>query len=528
LEVFEANDSIDSRNKEFRMTHAKRLFRLPLLVLLTLLVIGTQVEATTYAVKAGGGGNFTTIQACANAAVAGDTCTVFAGTYGGWTQSTSGSAGNPITFIASAGDTVTVTGGIIISSRSYIRISGFHFSLSGGSVITGNGSSSHNQVDHNTATTTIFRINDSQGSNGSDNYLGYNTVDLTGHTDNAEGFYVYGDRNLFEYNEIKNGQGDCHDLGGTNVVVRHEYCHDMNGASGEHIDFIQEMGGGVSPPLSFSLIENNVEQHCFNDGGNCHFVIIRTGSGPVADTIIVRYNFEQNLDGGGLDFGGVGDNVPNAWAYNNTFAPESLYNGNGGAVVWQNGLHGAAFNNIVYNATLGSTKWSPFYSTTGDSIEGGNISFTSGYSGDWGAPYTSESTYAALHSKDPLFANYPTDDTLQAGSPAISAGVALTSASAAGSNSTTLAVANAHGFQAGWAGTNADWIRIGTTTTVQISSINYSSNVITLAKAVSWNKGDGIYLYSDSNGDNVLKGGNPSVGASNGPPPPENLQGNVH
>jgi len=84
--------------------------KLLVLISLNLLLLGLQAEATTYSVKAGGGGNFTTIQACANAAVAGDTCTVFAGTYSGWTQPTSGSAGKPITFQANPGDTVTLTG----------------------------------------------------------------------------------------------------------------------------------------------------------------------------------------------------------------------------------------------------------------------------------------------------------------------------------------------------------------------------------------------------------------------------------
>ena len=38
-------------------------------------------QSCDYTVKAGGGGEYTTIQTCANATVAGDTCTVYAGTY---------------------------------------------------------------------------------------------------------------------------------------------------------------------------------------------------------------------------------------------------------------------------------------------------------------------------------------------------------------------------------------------------------------------------------------------------------------
>jgi hypothetical protein len=43
--------------------------------------LAVSVDAATYAVKAGGGGNYTTIQACANAMSSGDTCVVYAGTY---------------------------------------------------------------------------------------------------------------------------------------------------------------------------------------------------------------------------------------------------------------------------------------------------------------------------------------------------------------------------------------------------------------------------------------------------------------
>jgi len=114
----------------------------------------------------------------------------------------------------------------------------------------------------------------------------------------------------------------------------------------------------------------------------------------------------------------------------------------------------------------------------------------------------------------------------------------LTTASASGSSSTSLTVADASFFQdgAGITGVQADWIRIGLTNTVQISSINYSSNVITLANPVSWSSGAGIYLYKDSLGNVVLNGANPDIGAlpfgsstsSQPPAPPTNLTVTIH
>src|ERR1700674_3877470 len=96
---------------------------------LVLAVLVVSAGATSYTVKAGGGGNFTTIQACANAAVAGDTCTVYAGTYNeAPSLSTSGTGSNGvctncITFVVNSGDTVTTQPWNV--AASYVIINGF-------------------------------------------------------------------------------------------------------------------------------------------------------------------------------------------------------------------------------------------------------------------------------------------------------------------------------------------------------------------------------------------------------------------
>src|SRR5437016_3759509 len=98
--------------------------------ILCILVLAVSVDATTYTVKTGGGGNFTTIQACAKAAVnPGDTCTVYAGTYNEVvTLSRSGTGSNGactacITFQVNLGDAVTVYGFQV--SANYLIIQGF-------------------------------------------------------------------------------------------------------------------------------------------------------------------------------------------------------------------------------------------------------------------------------------------------------------------------------------------------------------------------------------------------------------------
>lgn len=485
------------------------------LLTIVLVFFCLRVEATTYAVKAGGGGGFTTVQSCANTAVAGDTCVVYAGTYAGWTQATSGFAGSPITFTSHPGDIVSINSQVNISRCSYITISNLSFTVTG-TTIQGNGTSAHNIISNNTAVSTMFGISCGLGSNGSDNQLLDNTITFASYATNAPCFIVYGDRNLFDGNTCSGGGGDFLDVGGTNIVVRNNYYHDINGSlSGEHLDLVQVEGAGTTPTLTFSLIERNVEKNCTNDSGNCHAIIIRTGTGPVADTVIYRYNYVENLDGSGGNIGGSGDDVPNCWFYNNTIVTGTDFAANGQCGGWQNAPTGAAYNNICYNVTAGNTNWSPFYDfSSGGLVENANLAYTAGYSGGWGAPYTSETTYAALHNQNPLFANYPTDGTLSSTSPARGAGVALTTVAATDTGSgTTLIVENAHGFQPGWAGIQGDWIRIGSSTTVQISAIDYNTNTITLASGISRSSGNPVYLYKDSNGSVVLLGSRPDLGA---------------
>lgn len=113
------------------------------------------------------------------------------------------------------------------------------------------------------------------------------------------------------------------------------------------------------------------------------------------------------------------------------------------------------------------------------------------------------------------------DFTLQANSGAIDQGTYLTQAKFSGSNERTLYVDDAKYFQDGWghgagggAYVAADYIAIGTiTNTVQIDSIDYANNKITLKNAKTWSAGAHIWLYKDSDGTIVLNGAAPDQGA---------------
>jgi hypothetical protein len=121
---------------------------------------------------------------------------------------------------------------------------------------------------------------------------------------------------------------------------------------------------------------------------------------------------------------------------------------------------------------------------------------------------------------DPLFVSNGTNFNLQSSSPAIGAGTYLTTANGSGSGSTALVVNDASYFQDSYGLSNAystvypDCISITTVTNhVCISSVNYSTNTITLASAISWSNGDHIWLYSKSDNARVLYGTAPDMGA---------------
>ncbi len=93
---------------------------------------------------------FATIQRAANAALAGNTVLVKAGTYtGGITLPNSGTSSNYITFMPFGTDAVTIQGStnhFVITDKNYIRIKGFRFSASTGSSISISGSNAHDIV----------------------------------------------------------------------------------------------------------------------------------------------------------------------------------------------------------------------------------------------------------------------------------------------------------------------------------------------------------------------------------------------
>lgn len=113
------------------------------------------------------------------------------------------------------------------------------------------------------------------------------------------------------------------------------------------------------------------------------------------------------------------------------------------------------------------------------------------------------------------------DYRLAAGSPAIDAGVELTTTTTLGTSSTTISVVRASFFHDDWGGLVApDWVRVGANPAVRIVAVNDDGNTIEVATPISWAPGDAVNL--------PFEGTAPDAGAfesGSGAPPAPTLLG---
>lgn len=281
----------------------------------------------------------------------------------------------------------------------------------------------------------------------------------------------------------------------------------------------------------FNLIEGNRMAHGsanpHNNGANN--LELSSGSN------VIRYNALYGADYLGLYFKN-GTASSNNRVYNNTLFGNGKYTGS-----CDNTNYPSCYNNVdarygvrylsttVDNVLKNNLFWG---NTLGDITGGDPYSYTANtLENNWCQETYSDGCIPANRGVNPKFVNETItlldftvpDFNLQSDSGAINAGTSLTLANGSGSSSTELIVDDALYFQDGtWgsdltrtAGTmQADWIAIGTVTnTVQISSINYATNTITLSSAKTWSDNAPIWLYKKSDGTQVLYGSAPDIGA---------------
>lgn len=365
--------------------------------------------------------------------------------------------------------------------------------------------------------------------------------------------------------------GGHHTLGvhTTRNVIRNNHLHNEKwwyySVDGKKYGYrnIYAAGNTGSAYHGFNLIEGNRISHAGpninpNNAGGEGIALNQTND-------IIRYNsFYANGLGGIFIQCGSGEECSNNHIYNNTWLSNGFLDNSIpssassvtdlkrrpicvwiGGLSWDNYMNTAIKNNLMWKNQQGPEGRSQIV-TDGigfDNVFRGGTVISNNWTDPNGNPkFYNEGPYGTPSMSDPDFRlSDPFSSTipnlrLQADSPAINKGTHLTTSTNSGSSSTNLTVADAQYFQPGWgngagggASVQPDWIAIGTTINiVQISSINYSTNTITLASPMTWAVGAPIWLEIKSDGAQVLSGSAPDMGAHEyiglRPLPPQNLR----
>jgi hypothetical protein len=485
--------------------------------------------AANYTVKAAGGGDYTTIQACANATAAGDTCTVFAGTYAERvTPPTSGSTGLPITFQVNPGDTVVMQG-FSITSKSYITIggstsnSGFEVTATAGTPLVLLTTADHitiqnNYLHHGGNGGICVRF--AFGSTSSYVTIQNNMLSWCGDPplDPADGIQVRGDHVLIQGNTINHVADFITVYTASALVVRNNTLGPMSdadfpGTSNQlHVDGVQLICATGATIVDVVIEGNTMDSIDVDDS---HLALFSaTGGTHCGERSIARLNVASSF-GGPIVAIVQGDSFYPVKLYGNTFANIGLRSANASTFnIVNSNPNNAVINNLFYSATTNNGSVYTVSVGSGTGFVGkNNLGYNASCGGSctWVNPINSES--GAVLNQDPLFV--PGALRLQGGSPARGAGSFLTAVATADSGSgTSLVVDDAAFFQDGYGIVNSDWIRIGSTTTAQIASIDYGTNTITLAAGITRNDGDPVYLFKNSSGVPVLLDGQaPDIGA---------------
>jgi hypothetical protein len=453
-----------------------------------------------------------TIGKCVTTLAAGDTCNILAGSYNERPSlTTNGTSGSRIIYNASAGVKI----GGFTGSANYTTIQGFEITdqgmttnvnpliyLTGGTGWLIYSNNIHDNASNNPCIRFDGTITSPTVRSNSIHHCGNSRSD--GSNSAISIFQTAVTQVLIENNSISY-IGDGISGGGTNkLVIRNNTFGPIVGNSSYHVDPFQCQGTDSFPEL-YTLFEGNRIEH--ESGTDAHMFFC---NGFLNRNQIVRYNSTYDTPAnGGIDCrqeetsgGPYATSVPLCYIYNNSWVNNAFALGN--APYFNVGSsNNFARNNLFVNVTNTSTN--PYAGPIDKDYD------------LWWAGTGQQADPSETHAlnADPLLTNATNGDFhLLAGSPAATSGGPLTTASGSGSSSTSLVVNDASWFQDGWSGITADCIAVGTASnTACISSINYSTNTITLSSPLIWTNGASVWLYRKSDGVVVLTGNAPYAGA---------------
>jgi hypothetical protein len=230
-------------------------------IVAAIVLTGRPAWATDYAVKPDGTGQFTTIQACANAVTAGSRCLVYPGTYNEHVRTAAGgtSDSNRVTFKAQGA--VTMRGFEI--RHPYVTVDGFDmtgYTIEWDGLITiysgGNACSIVNNTLHDGSPNVMgvyFYISSGLAAS--------NCVVRNNRLTNLNYMFITtgGNNHLFEFNtlEYQNNMDFVRLFGSGHVFRRNVFRYaGLTNVSGNHPDFTQTFGQNDSPAEN-NLFEEN-------------------------------------------------------------------------------------------------------------------------------------------------------------------------------------------------------------------------------------------------------------------------------
>jgi hypothetical protein len=546
-----------------------------------ILLLAISAAASNYTVKAGGGGNYTTIQACASAMSTGDTCTVYAGTYKENVTVTAGTTGNYKTITVNGSDVVSVYSFQLNSHTKLVGNCGqpaatgtCGFSLSTATPTTSP------CVAVSDGSTDVYITNNTMsscGSGGSSSIIwmlgstGVSYVYIQGNTmtygcgtaaspNNCTAVFFNGNHVLIENNDMSHF-GLAIQTYARYSVIRNNTFHDMNESecgpsSGNcHLDIIyaERSNTAASDLVQYQLWEGNTGNTITGPDGKGLWTAADNpnGCGTSCFNVIGRYNVLAHF---GSATAGQTSGFLNVKLYNNSnIDPDASMKGSYATADYRDttSTGGSEINNLFYypQSVAQSWGWAPYALSSGDEAgftAGANLAYCSSTPCSLLDRYGNANGFATdspviasnmLATSDPL-ANYSEGNfNLSASSPALNAGTHLTTVAAGDSGSgTSLVVTDAGFFQDGLglnsAGVQADCISVTTVGNhICITAVNYATNTLTMASGFSRSHGDSIWLYSKSDGTQVLTGSAPNIGATfagDPPAPPSGLSAVVN
>jgi hypothetical protein len=465
---------------------------------------------------------------------AGDTVYIKAGIYNSYiAPAKSGTSTSPITYKNYGTDTVTVSNtayGIYLNGKSYITIQGINFYNLDKFMWL------QNIANHNTIAYCNFDQGRNIGWSGSKIYRNsqYNKVlhcrfsKYGYYTDNDIGSVLdvgnensttdLSNNNLLEKCEFYHGGHHVLGVHGMYNVIRNCYFHNEPWAMGtpasdrgailygnRNIAF-----SGYVKNSGRNLFERNRIAYSSDPSDN----VGASGMSLTTSNNIVRMNSYYNNDLSGLSMTLTRNylqDIRNNKIYNNTF----FNNGHNpdAYIRSKTGIFFAIYsgtkvieNNIVKNNMLYKHRI-PFDEYNIITPDRRGIITEQTFVNNWDGDTLG----------DPLFVNAseifgdPMDSTLpnlnlQSGSPAIDAGVPLTTITSANGSGTIFTVADASYFMDGWGIVNGDEIQLsGSLQKARITNVTYTTNTIIVDSSLTWTQNQGVSL--------AYEGAAPDIGA---------------